>query len=306
MNGNRYTNVAPMAVLLQFNAFLPGEKEAQAAPTVTEHHSPGAAPSISVIVPSYNSAVFLRQAVASVLDQVPPPHEVLIQDGGSTDDTLAILRSFGDRVAWVSAPDDGQSDALNKALARATGDVVLWLNADDLVLPGALAVASAVFASDASLAFAYGDFDMIDSAGTLIRRYHSSEYSWTRVYARGCYIFSGSLFIRRQHLEAIGGFDPSLRGCMDTDLMLRLNAAARSRHLGRTIGQFRMHDASKSSTTRLVFLREGFRVRRRYAGHSPRLWLIALWATARYGVVAATAPLRYSSRWPRHGRGKTL
>jgi cellulose synthase/poly-beta-1,6-N-acetylglucosamine synthase-like glycosyltransferase len=76
-----------------------------------------ASPRISVIMPSYNSAPFLREALTSVLDQIPRPHEVLVQDGGSTDDTLDILRSFGDRVAWVSAPDDGQSDALNRALA---------------------------------------------------------------------------------------------------------------------------------------------------------------------------------------------
>ena len=261
---------------------------------------------ISVIVPSYNSGEFLRQALTSALDQIPPPYEILVQDGGSTDETLGILGSYGERVAWASAPDDGQSDALNKALARASGDVVLWLNADDLILPGGLAAASAAFVADPDLAFVYGDLDMIDSAGALIRAYQSSPYSWKRVYARGCYIFSGSLFIRRQALTNIGGFDTSLRACMDLDLMLRLAATGRSKHLGRTIGQFRMHKANKSSTIGFVFLREGFRVRRRYARRSPRLWLLALWATATSGLMEATAPLRYSSRWPRHGGGKTL
>jgi glycosyltransferase involved in cell wall biosynthesis len=261
---------------------------------------------VSVIMPSYNSASFLRQALISVLDQVPRPHEVLVQDGGSTDATVDALRSFGDRVSWISAPDDGQSDALNKALARATGDVVLWLNADDVLLPGAIAAASAAFASDASLEFAYGDFDMTDGAGRLMRRYTSSGYSWERVFAWGCYIFSGSLFIRRELLDAIGGYDSSLHACMDLDLLLRLRAAGRSRHLGMAIAQFRMHGTSKSSTIGLAFLREGFRVRRRYARRSPRLWLIAIWATARSALMEAMAPLRYSSRWPRHGGAKTL
>lgn len=261
---------------------------------------------ISVIIPSYNSGAFLRQALASVLAQVPGPYEVLVQDGGSTDDSLDILRSFGERVAWISQGDSGQADALNKALARASGDVVLVLNADDVVLPGSLAAATAAFVQHPDLGFAYGDFDMIDGAGALVRRYRSSEYSCDRVYSRGCYIFIGSLFVRRRVLIEVGGFDPSLRACMDFDLLLRLDAAGRSTHLGRTIGQFRMHGASKSSTIGLVFLREAFRVRRRYARRSLRLWLVAVWSMPLFAVTLVTSRLRYSPRWPRHGRGKTL
>jgi glycosyltransferase involved in cell wall biosynthesis len=205
-----------------------------------------------------------------------------------------------------SETDHGQSDALNLALARATGDVVVWLNADDLLLPGSLAAASAAFEDDPGLAFAYGDFDMIDSTGELLRRYGSSEYSWKRIFAQGCYIFSGSIFVRRQAMLAIGGLDVSLRACMDLDLMLRLHTAGRSKHLGRPIGQLRMHDTNKSSMIRSRFLRESFAIRRHYARRSPRLWLIALWSTAVLAAGLATSRLRYSSRWPRHGRGKTL
>jgi len=263
-------------------------------------------PRVSVLIPSYNSAPFLRQALSSVLDQVPLAHEVLVQDGGSTDDTLDILRSFGERVAWVSAPDDGQSDALNRAVTRATGDVVLWLNADDVLVPGAIGAASTAFGSDPDLAFAYGDFDIIDGTGARVRTYRSSPYSWERVFARGCYIFSGSLFIRRQVLAEIGGFETSLSACMDLDLLLRLGAAGTSTHVGRTIGQYRMHGDTKSSTMGLIFLREGLRVRFRHSGGSPRLWLIALRATAWSAVMRSTYRLRYSRLWPRHGRGKTL
>ena len=203
---------------------------------------------ISVIVPSYNAGPFLREALTSALDKTPPPHEVLVQDGGSTDDTVAILRSFGERVSWVSAHDGGQSDALNKALARSSGDVIVWLNADDMILPGAFAAATAALTADPGLQFVYGDFDIIDGTGGLIRSYRSNEYSWDRVYSRGCYIFSGSLFIRRKALAELGGYDASLQACMDLDLLLRLRDVGPSAHLGRTIAQFRMHGASKSST----------------------------------------------------------
>jgi len=287
-------------------SIAPSRSLGRAAPTVSHGGPKRAAPRISVIIPSFNSGRFLRQALTSVLDQVPRPHEILVQDGGSTDETASILQSFGDRAAYVSAPDQGQSDALNKALARATGDIVLWLNADDVLLPGSIEAATAAFASDPELAFAYGDFDIIDGAGTLVRTYQSSPYSWTRVYRRGCYIFSGSLFVRRRSLIDIGAFDPTLRACMDFDLLLRLDGTGRSRHLGRTIGQFRMHRANKSSNMGVLFVREGFRVRRRYARGSPRLWLLALRAVIWFGLMEATARLRYSSRWFRHGGSKTL
>lgn len=278
----------------------------ESATTLNEQESPGLTPRFSVIIPSYNSALFLRQAVESALDQVPGPHEVLVQDGGSTDGTLEILRSFGERVAWVSVPDHGQSDALNKALARTTGDVVVWLNADDLLVPGALAAASAAFTSDRDLAFAYGNFDLIDGNGVPLRRYRSSVYSWDRVFAHGCYIFSGSLFIRRDKLLAIGGFDSTLNTCMDFDLLLRLGGVGRSTHLGRTIAQFRMHNDAKSSTIGVDFIREAFNVRRRYMRGSLRLWLFTALGFAEMVALLLTTRLRYSSAWPRHGRGKLL
>ena len=266
----------------------------------------GATPRISVIIPSHNSGAFLRETLTSVLAQDPPPSEILVQDGGSADDTFDILRFFGKQVAWVSVPDAGQADALNKALDRATGDVVLWLNADDVLLPGAVESARAAFGLDPDLMFAYGDFDVIDGTGRRIRRYRSSNYAWDRVYARGCYIFSGSLFIRREALVRIGGYDAGLSACMDLDLLLRLGTIGRSQHLGRTISQFRVHDRAKSSTIGWRFLREGLDVRLRYAEGSPRRWLVALRATAWTAVMRLALPLRWSALWPRHGRGKTL
>jgi hypothetical protein len=93
---------------------------------------------------------------------------------------------------------------------------------------------------------------------------------------------------------------------MDFDLLLRLSATHPSTHLKRTIAQLRMHESNKSSSIKRTFLVEGFRVQRRYAGHSLRLWLVAIRATASFAVMQATARLRYSSRWPRHGQSKTL
>ncbi len=98
-------------------------------------------PLISIVTPSYNQGQFIRETITSVLDQSYPHLELWVMDGGSSDNTIEILRSFeGDpRFHWVSERDRGQSDAINKGLARCTGEVFAWLNSDDLLTPGALA-----------------------------------------------------------------------------------------------------------------------------------------------------------------------
>ena len=95
---------------------------------------------LTIITPSFNQAPFLEKTLRSVLDQGHDDLEYLVADGGSTDGSREILERYDDRLAWwVSEPDAGQTDAINKALRRATGDVVAYVNSDDYFLPGAFA-----------------------------------------------------------------------------------------------------------------------------------------------------------------------
>ena len=95
-------------------------------------------PKLTIITPSFNQGAFIERTIRSVLDQGYENLEYLIVDGGSTDDSVEVIRRYEDRIAWwVSEPDDGQTDALNKGLRRATGDVVAYINCDDYYLPGA-------------------------------------------------------------------------------------------------------------------------------------------------------------------------
>src|SRR5689334_11566829 len=125
-------------------------------------------PLVSIITPSLNQAAFIESAIDSVLTQDYPKIEYIVIDGGSTDGTLDILRRYGDRVRWLSEPDAGQSDAIDKGVRLTHGEILAWLNADDAYLPGAVSLAVAAFAEDPARALVYGDAQDIDIHGHVI------------------------------------------------------------------------------------------------------------------------------------------
>jgi GT2 family glycosyltransferase len=222
---------------------------------------------VSVLIPSFNSRPYLVQAVASAIAQRDVAIEVIVQDGGSTDGSIEELSAIEDpRLHWISEPDAGQSDALNRALQRATGEFVIWLNADDLLKPNAACELLAA-ARARRLKIAHGNYEIISEGGDVIKPYSSAPLDRSRLIRHGTYIFSGALLIDRRVLLQIGGFDPGLHYCMDYDLLLRLaDAGVRSGQIAEVVAQFRRQPRSKSETARVQFLRERVRVLRRHGG----------------------------------------
>ena len=185
------------------------------------------APRLSIITPSFNQAAFIERTIRSVLDQGWPDLEYIVVDGGSTDGSAEIIERYADRLAWwVSEPDKGQTDALNKGLRRATGDVVAYINSDDYYLPGAFEKATALL-EDSDALWAVGAARFEDAAGALDSVWHPRP-PWG---GRQWWILSpwgvpqAATFWRRQAFDQLGLFREDMHYVFDTEYGLRLALA---------------------------------------------------------------------------------
>jgi len=134
---------------------------------------------ISIFTPSYNQAHFLEKTIQSVLSQDYPHIEYLIVDGGSTDDTVNIIKKYEDKLSWwTSEKDGGQTDAINKGLARAKGDIFAWINSDEIYEPGALTAAVKYLQEHPEVGMVYGDCNYINESGRLIGRFNAFQTNY--------------------------------------------------------------------------------------------------------------------------------
>jgi glycosyltransferase involved in cell wall biosynthesis len=208
--------------------------------------------SFSIVTPALNSAATIEQTLASVRDQGGAEVEHLVVDGGSTDGTLEILAAQPG-VRWISEPDRGLSDAMNKGIRMAGGDVIGWLNADDVYLPGALERVSAAMTARPHARWLTGGCIIIDGDGAEIRRAVTAYKSaLMRRYRFGLhlthnFVCSPATFVRRAAIDEVGFFDERFRYSMDYDLWLRLGRLQSPIALeDPPLAAFRMTDGSLS------------------------------------------------------------
>jgi glycosyltransferase involved in cell wall biosynthesis len=225
---------------------------------------------LSIVTPSCNTGRYLAAAIASVLEQDWPGVEYIVMDGGSTDGTLDVLKSFGDRVQWVSEKDQGQSDALNKGFARTTGDILGWLNADDTYAPGALRAAMEFFEAHPDVALVYGDADYIDHGGRPIAPCaHIEPFNFYRLLHYSDYIVQPAAFFRRSAFEAVGGLDASLNWTMDYDLWLKIAGRFKVAYMPKLLAHYRWLTDNKTATGGFARLDEISRVLARHGAGAP-------------------------------------
>ena len=259
-----------------------------------------ALPKISIVTCSYQQGRFIDSTLRSVLDQGYEDLEYMVIDGGSTDDTLAVVRRHEARLAyWVSEPDKGQTDALIKGFARCSGDVMGWLCSDDLLLPGALSTVGRFFAEHPEVDWVFGDALWIDAAGQPLRPKKEMPWSRTVFLFDHNYLAQPSVFWRRSLYERVGGLQRQWNLAMDADLWLRFARAGRQRHLAQYLSCMRYYPEQKTRALKPAGRQEDENLRRREAPGLARLPRAPLraWARAlRLGMKAASGG--YTARVP--------
>ena len=228
-------------------------------------------PTLAIVTPSYNTGRYIGDAVRSVLTQDYPHVDYVVMDGGSTDGTVEVLRSFGPRLQWVSQKDAGQSDAINRGFARTRGDVLGWLNSDDTYAPGAFRAVAEVFAANPDVDVVYGDATYTDHLGKHVADcLHVEPYSRQRLFDYTDFIVQPATFFRRRIFEKVGRVDVSIHWAMDYDLWLRMAAAgAKFYYLRRVLAQFRWLADNKTATGGHRRLDEIARILRRHGRPLP-------------------------------------
>jgi len=203
-------------------------------------------PLISVLTPSYNQGRYIEQTITSVLQQGYPSVEHIVIDGGSTDSTISILERYP-HLKWVSEPDRGQADALNKGLRMATGDVVGWVNSDDFYAPGAFAHVRDVF-RDESVGWAIGDVANFYNGSGIESYSHSATVTYHSLLQNPDILRQQAAFFRAGLLRTAGAWDASLQMVMDLDLWLRLARITAPRMMQEKMAYWRIHPEQKSGS----------------------------------------------------------
>jgi glycosyltransferase involved in cell wall biosynthesis len=202
---------------------------------------------ISVITPSFNQAQYIEATIQSVLAQNYFPTEHLVIDGRSTDSTLSVLQRYQSHLRWVSEPDHGQADAINKGLRQASGELVAWLNSDDVYLPGALHQVARFFAGQPAVDVVYGDYYFINERGRILLRRREIPFDYPILLYGLNYISQPTVFFRRSLLDRFGYLDDRLHYGLDWEYWLRLaRGGARFAHLPRYLAATRLHTAAKT------------------------------------------------------------
>jgi len=256
-------------------------------------------PKITIITPSFNQGRYLGRCLTSVAGQRDVEVEHILLDGGSTDNTLDVIRAHGAHLAfWRSEKDQGQTMALAEGFERATGQVWGWLNSDDYLWDEqALFRVARAFRDSPQAAMISGDAVLVAEDETpvlldMVWRPSSRQMRYTMP------VPQQSTFWRAEVYRAVGGIDPDFKYCMDFDLFQRMSQGREIRRIPHILAAFRLHSASKTATWGEVFRREVALCQNRYGqglSHAFLVKAVTMEIRLRAVIAEATALIKRQS-----------
>jgi glycosyltransferase involved in cell wall biosynthesis len=206
-------------------------------------------PLVSIIVPSYQQARFLRTALESILSQDYEPMEVLVLDGGSTDGSKEILERYGDRIWFRSEPDRGQCHAINEGFEKSRGEFVAWLNSDDFYYPGAISHAVEVLRQNPESGLVYGEGNLVAENGSVMWRFPETvPFDLWRLANHSDYILQPTVFFRRDALFTCGLLDEDLNWGLDWELWIRIGKRFPFAYTDKILAASRIYSDTKTAT----------------------------------------------------------
>jgi len=220
-------------------------------------------PLVSVVTPSYNQGGFVRETIKSVLNQDYPNIEYWVIDGGSTDETLDILREFEHdlRFHWLSELDAGQSDAINKGFVRTHGSIWAWLNSDDVLLPKTIRTIVQHFQSHPDSDLVYGNVQAIDASGRTFGTIPGEPFDLRQKVTDLLAVHQPGQFLRRSIIQQIGPLRTDLHYTMDLDWWLRIALSGGGlTYLPVVLAQIRFHQDTKLVAASTRFTQEQFQL----------------------------------------------
>ncbi len=223
-------------------------------------------PLVSIITPSYNQGKYIEDTIKSVMNQDYQNIEHLVIDGGSTDNTINILKKYENKynLNWISEPDNGQSDALNKGFAVANGDIVGWLNSDDCYIDtGTVSYVVNQFYKNHNVDVIYGDEIIIDEFGKIKKICKTSNWSYKHL-LRECFICQPALFFKRKIIKENKIRDIYL--CMDYEFWLRIGQKYDFLKVNRILAADRLYKGTKRESNKLDHMMKSKDLRVEYGG----------------------------------------
>ena len=217
-------------------------------------------PLVSIITPSFNQAAFLEKTMRSVLEQDYPAIEYMVVDGGSTDESVEIIKRYSANLAWwVSEKDSGQAEAINKGLSRAKGEFVAWLNSDDYLMPGAVASAVKALMANPDSSFVYGNVRVVAPDQTILNQLTYKDWKLKDLMAFHI-IGQPAVFMQRSDLEKTGFLDPSYHLLLDHHLWIRLASVGGMTYVPQLWASAHYHEDCKNLKQAAEFGKEALRI----------------------------------------------